>query len=585
MKLYRYESAGSGYMESLDGNEGIEFDEDIKRHIEVINSFKPQKRGHDSCGNSKYKAGRESSARFRTQDETGLGSACCRHLNILVTGNLKTGESYRFVHHFHKILWALGYLYFCYDVICNYSTFAKDVSKLSVGHPDHENFDRMSNEMTGFLSVLHGRTHVWDCQVLHNGRWKHGAAASLGEEQEQVFAKLSRYGSVTKHMSPASRRDHLTEAIFYHNEDKEQGMVNSLVKRLAKASKKVTEFSRKLQNSLALCGLQEKDLPITLKHLQESALDKKNSTTPLDTMVKSNAVNQTISSREFSDEGVNIKKNEKKLPGSFKSDLEGYRMTAAWARKQMSQYGDSTSVREKFRSKMEQVNSKAYALLDLINEKSDYQITREMYATGLFPWNETNKMNLTTRYNLIDTWMLSERWQEEIIQTKREMVAFVKYFQDLHVNLTDDLAIKQTIVQSYIEDCIEISEDETIIYPEAIQEARACVVLITEELEKVRMILASATTRFQAHFKADEDEDSSEEDENKEDEACDEIFPIDEDFEIDYHENDSIPMLPADTEETTTSPPVVDGSAELDASNALSALEEVPVPPPPRRNW
>lgn len=41
------------------------------------------------------------------------------------------------------------------------------------------------------------------------------------------------------------------------------------------ASKKVTEFSRKLQNSLALCGLQEKDLPITLKHLQESALDKK----------------------------------------------------------------------------------------------------------------------------------------------------------------------------------------------------------------------------------------------------------------------------------------------------------------------
>ncbi|KAK4037158.1 hypothetical protein OUZ56_029200 [Daphnia magna] len=228
MKLYRYESAGSGYMESLYGNEGIEFDEDIKRHIEVINSFKPQKRGHDSCGNSKYKAGRE------------------------------------------------------------------NVAKLSVGHPDHENFDRMSNEMTGgFLSVLHGRTHVWDCQVLHNGRWKHGAAASLGEEQEQVFAKLSRYGSVTKHMSPASRRDHLTETIFYHNEDKEQGMVNSLVKRLAKASKKVTEFSRKLQNSLALCGLQEKDLPITLKHLQESTLDKK----------------------------------------------KGYRMTSAWARKQMSQYG------------------------------------------------------------------------------------------------------------------------------------------------------------------------------------------------------------------------------------------------------
>ena len=125
-----------------------------------------QKRGHDSCGNTTYKAGRESSSRFRTQDETGLGSACCRHLNILVTGNLKTGESYRFVHHFHKMLWALGYLYFCYDVICNYSIFSKDVAKLSVGHPDHEAFDQMSTEMTGFLSVFHGRTHVWDCQVI-----------------------------------------------------------------------------------------------------------------------------------------------------------------------------------------------------------------------------------------------------------------------------------------------------------------------------------------------------------------------------------------------------------------------------------
>ena len=31
-----------------------------------------------------------------------------------------------------------------------------------------------------------------------------------------------------------ARRDHLTEAIFYHNEEKEQGMVQSLAKRLVK---------------------------------------------------------------------------------------------------------------------------------------------------------------------------------------------------------------------------------------------------------------------------------------------------------------------------------------------------------------
>ena len=73
-------------------------------------------------------------------------------------------------------------------------------------------------------------------------------------------------------------------------------------------------------------------------------------------------------------------------------------------------------------------------------------------------------MNFTTTYNLIDTWMLSKRWEEEIIQTKREMIAFVKYFQDLHASLMDDLSIQQMIHQSYIEHCVEISDYEVCHY-------------------------------------------------------------------------------------------------------------------------
>ncbi len=63
-----------------------------------------QKRGNDSCGNTTYKAGRESNSRFRTQDETVLGSAYFQHFNIIVTGNLRNEESYRFVHHINKML-------------------------------------------------------------------------------------------------------------------------------------------------------------------------------------------------------------------------------------------------------------------------------------------------------------------------------------------------------------------------------------------------------------------------------------------------------------------------------------------------
>lgn len=36
------------------------------------------------------------------------------------------------------------------------------------------------------------------------GHWRKGAAATLGEEHEQVFATVSKYGTVIRHMTKAS---------------------------------------------------------------------------------------------------------------------------------------------------------------------------------------------------------------------------------------------------------------------------------------------------------------------------------------------------------------------------------------------
>lgn len=47
-------------------------------------------------------------------------------------------------------------------------------------------------------------------------------------------------------------------------------------------------------------------------------------------MIKNNVADETID---------HPTKTSTELPGSFKTDLEGYRMTAAWARKQMNHYG------------------------------------------------------------------------------------------------------------------------------------------------------------------------------------------------------------------------------------------------------
>lgn len=48
---------------------------------------------------------------------------------------------------------------------------------------------------------------------------------------------------------------------------------------------------------------------------------------------------------------------------------------------------DTTVERDKFHFKMQEANSKAAALLTLINKQSKYHITKVMYSTGSFPWN------------------------------------------------------------------------------------------------------------------------------------------------------------------------------------------------------
>lgn len=61
---------------------------------------------------------------------------------------------------------------------------------------------------------------------------------------------------------------------------------------------------------------------------------------------------------------------------------------------------------------MEQANNKAYELIALINSKTEYVITKEMYSTGSFPWNETNEskgVNLfIIKFKLVYTFAIAD---------------------------------------------------------------------------------------------------------------------------------------------------------------------------------
>ncbi|KAK4030544.1 hypothetical protein OUZ56_023787 [Daphnia magna] len=396
----------SGHLQSLFEDSVIVSDAKIQSYVEEINKLKPQK-GHDNCGNSTYKAGKENTSRHLTQDETGLGSALCRHGVVLVTANLKSGENYRVVNFFQHFLWTLGYVYFCYDVICNY-----DLVKVSEGHEMHVEWMRMSKEMTGFFQ-FHGRTHTWNCQVDNNGRWRDWACASLGEEQEQVFARFARDGLVTKHMSPASIKE--------------------------------DETLKKLAVQLSRQGLTEQDLP-----------DEAN---PED--FKNQGKEVACEEEALVTTGKN---KDKILPNSYKVDHEGQFMIAAWARKMMNKYGDTTSERDKFRFKMQEANGKATALMLLINEQSQFKITQEMYETGSFPWNETT--------------------------------------ENIHSRLQDDIGIHTAIVDGWQDSSLH--QDSS--YPEWIQVSRGKLVLINAELDRLKWKVGRAIKLFRRYTYGDPDE-------------------------------------------------------------------------------
>lgn len=77
------------------------------------------------------------------------------------------------------------------DVVCQYWPWARQKEAVT-GIP-----------LTSIpcLSVMHANAHSWPCQVLWGGRWQNQAAASTGEDMEQLFSFMSRFNMTTKNMS------------------------------------------------------------------------------------------------------------------------------------------------------------------------------------------------------------------------------------------------------------------------------------------------------------------------------------------------------------------------------------------------
>ncbi|XP_045026109.1 uncharacterized protein LOC123470196 isoform X1 [Daphnia magna] len=463
MKCYRYATAGDHGGKPL--FEGVAFatDEEVAAFTAEINQHIPQLKGNGMCGVSTFQAAKlDSACHYNGLDETGMISTVCRHGSTIKVANMYKGETYRLVAFLHMVVLQMGCYFFCYDVVCKYWPFAQKLSKLAKEGVFSSKLNcvlrNLTKKMRPFLSTFHGKAHQWACQVLWSGHLRDHAAATLGEEQEQTFAKMSRYCSSTKRMSKAHRIDHLTKAILYENARKENNMVVTLIKRLKTATQKIPNLERQLQDILTARDLKEDDLPEIKKVLEghaKTALANKGQ--------KSNWPVENL-----------------------QRELEGISATMNNIKKREMRFADGCKKRNPLRKKLASLKVRSAELLTILNEKNNLNLTEQCVLDGIFPWETPQYTCVSEDLKLVNTWMLIKRCKEEVSQTKHEMCTFIQ------IILKTKSALEHDIGQ---------------LRQEGTKQSMGKIILKNAKLEKLTFILTEASFGFDVHIQSGELED------------------------------------------------------------------------------
>ncbi|XP_066933858.1 uncharacterized protein [Clytia hemisphaerica] len=156
-------------------------------------------------------------------DETGLEVATCRHVTAQKALNMFRGEVFGYPYFLIKNFMVPRRTSFCFaDVMCKLWPFMR------------RDDPSMNDQIKPALSIMHAKGHALECQVVWSGEWLDGTGRSTGEETEQLFSYLSRFGNSTKYQLPEKREETLTEVVLHWNKTKIKKIVPDLVKRYHK---------------------------------------------------------------------------------------------------------------------------------------------------------------------------------------------------------------------------------------------------------------------------------------------------------------------------------------------------------------
>ncbi|XP_028415543.1 uncharacterized protein LOC114538615 [Dendronephthya gigantea] len=423
------------------------------------------------------------------------------------------GEIYGYAHYLHtqyllprhvKFLWQ--------DVICLYWPWA-------VSNTPRRLLKAL--DMAPALSVMHGKSHSWNCQFTWGGRWQDGAANGTGEEAEQVNSYISRLGSTTKRMSAAGREEALTEHVLGWNKRKVLNMPKYLRMRYAKTAKTLKEKQKELEETLVDFGLQGKEEKEILewkstvenfaradgKSEQEYG-DAENyfilyhqirDATLLKSFVEGGdrqtrdllgnvELHSTVESKtsqlcSLQQQLSKIKEkfqqvSEEKLLEKGKEELilksilklqrkaEIIYFSIQRRARDISKVADRSKMRSSMRKKMSNERKNLKAVVDKLNAFGRSSVSLEEVLEGDFPWSDSDKekafdsIPIRTKASIVDKFVAVQRLTEEQDLLIGEMVNFMAYYRD---NVLSELDTQQKGIKEMI---------ESILNPDLIEEER-----------------------------------------------------------------------------------------------------------------
>ncbi|XP_065891337.1 uncharacterized protein [Dysidea avara] len=248
-KLYRFSKVKRTQQESYYAGDFIVKDTGVDQHLETLGYGSGTEGDDGTCGTTRWKAAKAVSRTMPTLDETGIVTGGCRHVIAQKAVNMFRGEIYGYSHYLHEKVFApRGVRWLWQDVICQYWNWARSKTALFPGS--------RAMDMKPALSVMHAKAHSWHCQILWGSRWQDGAGGGAGEDMEQFFSYISRWGSTSKNMLPKNisvsfsyilaRVDHITEAAGFWNSRKIKALPFSLNRRLHKTRELLLEATLEL---------------------------------------------------------------------------------------------------------------------------------------------------------------------------------------------------------------------------------------------------------------------------------------------------------------------------------------------------